>query len=76
VVEDLVLIVRSPRSYVPLTEFETPHSTSRDDGRQTEQLEALVKVDLTAAEVEEISEAGKGRFYRHFMAVVWDAAKP
>lgn len=31
---------------------------------------------LTDKEIESISEAGKGKFYRHFMTDVWEAAKP
>jgi hypothetical protein len=31
---------------------------------------------LTEDEVEEIAQAGKGRFYRHFQTKVWDSAMP
>lgn len=51
------------------------NSTSRDDGRQKEQLEAF-KIELTAADVEAIAAAGRGKFYRHFQHGVWDGAKP
>jgi hypothetical protein len=51
-------------------------STSRNEGRQKEQLAALGKVKLSKEEIEEIAEAGKGRFLRYFMKPVWDAAKP
>lgn len=50
-------------------------STSRDAARQKEQLEAVVKVHLTDKEIEAISEAGKGLFYRHFQQEVWEHAK-
>jgi len=52
-------------------------TTSRDETRRKEQLEALSRVEkLTDGQVEEIAEAGKGKFYRHFMKNVWDNAKP
>jgi diketogulonate reductase-like aldo/keto reductase len=51
------------------------NSTSRDDGRQKEQLEAF-KIELAAEEVEAIAAAGRGKFYRHFQHGVWDGAKP
>ncbi|WVR04010.1 hypothetical protein IAU60_001009 [Kwoniella sp. DSM 27419] len=52
-------------------------TTSRQAERQKIQLEAITKLDpLSDAEVEEISEAGKGRYYRAFMQDVWEAAKP
>jgi hypothetical protein len=50
--------------------------TSRDDGRRKEQLEALTKVEkLTEGQIEEIAEAGKGRFFRKYMLDVWKNAK-
>lgn len=55
---------------------ELTFSTSRNEGRQKEQLAALGKVQLSKEEVEEIAEAGKGRFLRYFMKPVWDDAKP
>ncbi|KAI9634003.1 NADP-dependent oxidoreductase domain-containing protein [Dioszegia hungarica] len=51
-------------------------TTSRNEGRQKEQLASLDKVTLTADEVEQIAQAGKGRFFRFFMKHIWDEAKP
>ncbi|OCF34646.1 aldose reductase [Kwoniella heveanensis CBS 569] len=52
-------------------------TTSSNVERQKIQLEAVTKVSpLSDDEVEQISEAGKGRYFRAFMTDVWDAAKP
>lgn len=58
-------------------EYRAENSTSRDDGRQKEQIRAFDgRHGLTSAQVEEIAQAGRGKFYRHFQHGVWDAAKP
>jgi hypothetical protein len=45
--------------------------------RQKEQLEAFTALPLLSeSDVEAITAAGKGKFYRHFMGAVWNAAKP
>ncbi|KAI9632403.1 NADP-dependent oxidoreductase domain-containing protein [Dioszegia hungarica] len=49
---------------------------SKNEGRQREQLDALSKADMSEEEVEQIAEAGRGKFFRHFQRGVWDAAKP
>ncbi|WVQ79068.1 hypothetical protein IAT38_001162 [Cryptococcus sp. DSM 104549] len=52
-------------------------TTSSNVERQRVQLDAIVKGGkLSEEEVEEIAEAGKGKFYRWTMAAVWDTAKP
>ena len=51
-------------------------STSRNEGRQKEQYEAIGKVDLSDEDLEKIAQAGKGMFKRCFMQAVWDKAKP
>ncbi|WVQ94474.1 hypothetical protein IAU59_001553 [Kwoniella sp. CBS 9459] len=52
-------------------------TTSSNVERQRIQLEAVTKVSpLSNDEIEKISEAGKGRYFRAFMTDVWDAAKP
>lgn len=50
-------------------------STSRNQQRQEEQLAAFSQPPLTSAEVDEIAQAGRGKFHREFMKDVWDAAK-
>lgn len=54
----------------------TPPSTSRNVPRQKEYVEAFTKISaLTDAELAEIAEAGKGRFYRQFLQNIWDEAE-
>ncbi|KAL1409527.1 hypothetical protein Q8F55_003511 [Vanrija albida] len=52
-------------------------TTSRNVPRQKEYVEAFTKIaPLTDAELQEIAEAGKGRFFRQFLQNLWDEAKP
>ncbi|TXT04257.1 hypothetical protein VHUM_04255 [Vanrija humicola] len=51
-------------------------TTSRNVPRQKEYVEAFTKLEpLTDAEVNEIAEAGKGRFFRQFLQNIWDEAE-
>jgi hypothetical protein len=50
--------------------------TSRNSERQKEQLKSVTAASLSDEQVQATAEAGKGRFYPHFQAKVWDAAKP
>ncbi|KAL0242226.1 hypothetical protein I308_105855 [Cryptococcus tetragattii IND107] len=51
-------------------------TTSANEHRQKLQLEAITqKGELTQDEVNEISEAGKKKFFRAFMQQVWDKAR-
>ncbi|GMK56296.1 hypothetical protein CspeluHIS016_0301360 [Cutaneotrichosporon spelunceum] len=51
-------------------------TTSRNLMRQTEQLAAFSQPPLSEAQVDAITEAGRGKFHRQFMKEVWDDAKP
>ena len=51
--------------------------TSKNAPRQEEQLNALREMSpLSEDQVNEIAEAGKGMFSRHFQRKVWDQAEP
>lgn len=51
--------------------------TSRNVDRQKEQLKSVEIIPgLSEQEVDEISDAGRGLFSRHFQHKVWDEAKP
>ncbi|WWC60088.1 uncharacterized protein I303_102652 [Kwoniella dejecticola CBS 10117] len=52
-------------------------TTSTNEERQKIQLEAITKnINLTQEELDQISEAGRKKFFRYRMTDVWDAAKP
>ncbi|CAD6564921.1 MAG: hypothetical protein TREMPRED_000399 [Tremellales sp. Tagirdzhanova-0007] len=52
-------------------------TTSKNAPRQEEQLNALREMSpLSEDQVNEIAEAGKGMFSRHFQRKVWDQAEP